>query len=78
MSELLVTEHQLSVRHACRAVGLSRTAWYRRPLEAATGDGAVREDEVLDAYVFDAVSFLQLWHLSPGAAFRFDAGDSVD
>jgi putative transposase len=25
----------------CRAVGLSRTAWYRRPAESATRDGAV-------------------------------------
>jgi putative transposase len=43
VSEVLVTEHQLSVRHACRAVGLSRTAWYRRPVEPATRDQAVRE-----------------------------------
>jgi putative transposase len=43
VSELLVTEHQLSVRHACRAVGLSRTAWYRRPAEPATRDAAVME-----------------------------------
>jgi putative transposase len=43
VSEALVTEHQLSVRHACRAVGLSRTAWYRRPAEPATRDRAVRE-----------------------------------
>jgi hypothetical protein len=43
VSEVLVTEHQLSVRHACRAVGLSRTAWYRRPAEPATRDQAVRE-----------------------------------
>jgi putative transposase len=43
VSEVLVTEHQLSVRHACRAVGLSRTAWYRRPAEPATRDAAVRE-----------------------------------
>jgi putative transposase len=43
VSEVLVTEHQLSVRHACRAVGLSRTAWYRRPADPATRDGAVME-----------------------------------
>ena len=43
MSELLVTEHQLSVRRACRAVGLSRTAWYRRPAEPATRDRGVME-----------------------------------
>lgn len=43
MSEILVTEHQLPVRRACRAVGLSRTAWYRRPAAPATRDGAVME-----------------------------------
>jgi putative transposase len=43
VSELLVTEHQLSVRRACRAVGLSRTAWYRRPAAPATRDGVVME-----------------------------------
>jgi putative transposase len=42
VSTILVTEHQLPVRHACRAVGLSRTAWYRRPDDRATRDGAVR------------------------------------
>ena len=42
MVELLVTEHALPVRPACRAVGLSRTAWYRRPDDRATRDGAVR------------------------------------
>ncbi len=41
MSEILVTEHQLPVRSACRAVGLSRTAWYRRPADPATRDEAV-------------------------------------
>ena len=29
--EILVGEHELSVRRACRAVGLSRAAWYRPP-----------------------------------------------
>src|SRR5262249_15178470 len=43
VSELLVTEHQLSVRRACRAVGLSRTAWYRRPAEPATRAGVGME-----------------------------------
>jgi len=43
VSELLVTEHQLSVRRACRVVGLSRTAWYRRPAEPATRDRVVME-----------------------------------
>jgi len=43
VSALLVTEHALSVSHACRVVGLSRTAWYRRPAEPATRDGAVIE-----------------------------------
>lgn len=41
MSEILVTEHQLPVRTACRAVGLSRTAWYRRPADRATRDAGV-------------------------------------
>ena len=41
MAELLVTEHVLPVRTACRAVGLSRTAWYRRPEDPATRDGVV-------------------------------------
>jgi putative transposase len=41
VSEILVTEHALSVRHACRVVGLSRTAWYRRRAEPATRDAAV-------------------------------------
>jgi putative transposase len=41
VSAILVTEHELPVRHACRAVGLSRTAWYRRPAEPAVRDGAV-------------------------------------
>lgn len=41
MVEILVTEHQLSARHACRAVGLSRTAWHRRPADPAIRDGAV-------------------------------------
>lgn len=41
MSEILVTEHRLPVRTACRAVGLSRTAWYRRPADPATRDAGV-------------------------------------
>jgi putative transposase len=41
VSETLVTEHQLPVRRACRAVGLSRTAWYRRPADPAERDAAV-------------------------------------
>ncbi len=40
----MVKEHSLPVRHACRASGLSRTAWYRRPV-----DPAVRDREVIDA-----------------------------
>ncbi len=44
MVDTLVTEHSLSVRSACRATGLSRTAWYRRP-----ADAAVRDREVIDA-----------------------------
>jgi len=37
----LVTEHELPVRHACRAVGLSRTGWYRQPQPAVERDAAV-------------------------------------
>ena len=37
-------EHQLSVRRACRAVGLSRAAWYRPP-----GDRLERDAAVIDA-----------------------------
>ena len=40
----MVKEHSLPVRRACRATGLSRTAWYRRPV-----DPAVRDREVIDA-----------------------------
>jgi len=42
--DTLVKEHSLSVRAACRATGLSRTAWYRRP-----ADPTVRDREVIDA-----------------------------
>jgi putative transposase len=41
VSEILVTEHRLPVQTACRAVGLSRTAWYRRPADRAIRDAAV-------------------------------------
>ena len=41
MAEALVTEHELPVRHACRAVGLSRTAWYRQPAPASERDAEV-------------------------------------
>jgi putative transposase len=33
-----VGEHELPIRRACRAVGLSRTAWYRRPADRAGKD----------------------------------------
>jgi putative transposase len=39
--EILVREHELPVRAACRAAGLSRTAWYRRPGDPLARDGAV-------------------------------------
>ncbi len=42
--EILVEEHSLPVRRACDTVGLSRTAWYRRPL-----DPMGRDREVIDA-----------------------------
>jgi putative transposase len=41
VTDVLVTEHRLPVRRACRAVGLSRTAWYRRPAPATIRDAAV-------------------------------------
>ncbi len=41
MTAILVTEHRLPVRRACRAVGLSRTAWYRRPADPAIRDATV-------------------------------------
>lgn len=43
MSETLVREHRLSVRRACRAVGLSRAAWYRPPGNWLERDAAVIE-----------------------------------
>jgi putative transposase len=42
--EILTTEHQLSVRRACRVAGLARAAWYT-PLV----DPAVRDAAVIDA-----------------------------
>ena len=42
--EVLTTEHELSVRRACRVVGLARTAWYTPP-----ADPAVRDAEVIEA-----------------------------
>jgi putative transposase len=41
--EILTTEHPLSVRRACRVVGLARAAWYRPPQAAAVRDGPVIE-----------------------------------
>ncbi len=40
---MLTTEHQLSVRRACRVVGLARAAWYRPPQPADVRDGPVIE-----------------------------------
>jgi putative transposase len=39
--EVLTTEHQLSVRRACRVVGLARTAWYTPPADPAVRDAVV-------------------------------------
>lgn len=44
MIEILVKEHKLPVRAACRVAGLSRTAWYRPP-----GDALARDIDVIDA-----------------------------
>lgn len=44
VSEILAGEHSLPIRRACGAVGLSRTAWYRRPQ-----DKALRDREIVDA-----------------------------
>jgi len=40
---VLTTEHPLSVRRACRVVGLARAAWYRPPQAASVRDGPVIE-----------------------------------
>ena len=41
--EVLTTEHELSVRRACRVVGLARTAWYTPPADPAVRDARVIE-----------------------------------
>jgi putative transposase len=40
-AEVFVNEHQLSIQRACRILGLSRTAYYRVPTDAAARDAAV-------------------------------------
>jgi len=49
--EVLTTEHQLSVRRACRVAGLARAAWYAVPTDPAVRDAAVID--VLQALVTD-------------------------
>lgn len=39
--EIRTTEHQLSVRRACRVAGLARAVWYVPPLDWAVRDAAV-------------------------------------
>ena len=39
--EVLTTEHRLSVRRACRVVGLARAAWYHPLVDPAVRDAAV-------------------------------------
>ena len=51
MIDLLTTEHHLSVRRACRLVGLARAAWYRPPANPAVRDAAVID--ALQALVAD-------------------------
>jgi transposase InsO family protein len=52
MMALLVDQFRLSRRRACRAVGLSRAAWYRPPVEA----------RIRDAPVIDALNGLVAQH----------------
>jgi putative transposase len=40
-AEVFVNEHQLSIQRACRSVGLSRTACYQVPRDAAARDAGV-------------------------------------
>jgi hypothetical protein len=40
-AEVFVNEHQLSIQRACGIPGLSRTACYRVPTDAAARDAAV-------------------------------------
>ena len=40
-AEVFVNEHRLSIQRACRILGLSRTAYYRVPTDAAARDAAV-------------------------------------
>ena len=51
--EVLTTEHQLSVRRACRVAGLARAAWYATPINPAVRDAAVID--VLQGLVADHV-----------------------
>lgn len=41
--EVLTTEHRLSVRRACRVVGLARAAWYQPLVDPAVQDAAVMD-----------------------------------
>ena len=43
MIEVLTTEHRLSVRRACRVVGLARAAYYHPLVDPAVRDAAVIE-----------------------------------
>lgn len=49
--DVLTTEHRLSVRRACRLVGLARAAWYQPLVDPAARDAAVID--VLQALVAD-------------------------
>ena len=48
--EVFVNEHQLSIQRACRILGLSRTAYYRVPTDAAARDAGSKMVSLLDSH----------------------------
>ena len=57
--EVLTTEHELSVRRACRVVGLARTAWYTPPADPAVRDAMGRAGRARWHERFQAPHFAQ-------------------